>query len=297
VFGYIIPAKSELKLREFEVYNAYYCGVCRSISERYGQIPRLLLTYDAAFLAMLLASISGLDDEIKEFRCPVHPARRRNLLKRRPEIDYAADVMLLLGYYKFADDRMDEHKFRGLVGTNVLKRAFKNVKATVPELAEKAAKHIEELNAVESDNESSIDKAEEPFALLLQDIFSWDALEETGGDPESDIARENWADSLKVACGRIGYAIGKWLYLIDAIDDLEKDIKKGTYNPLKYTDADPERLRLSLTFCLTEASEILELLPIRRNREIIENIVFVGLRAKQDEILAKLTGEEDERPV
>ena len=109
MFGYITPLKSELKVREFEVYSAYYCAVCRAVKSRYGELPRLLLSYDAAFIAMLGDALQaeGQEPGFNTFRCFNNPLRKRNEVLPSPAIDYAADVMVLLGHCGLKDKKDD----------------------------------------------------------------------------------------------------------------------------------------------------------------------------------------------
>ncbi|MDR0817260.1 MAG: DUF5685 family protein [Clostridiales Family XIII bacterium] len=274
MFGYIIPAKSELKVREFEIYNAYYCGVCRSIAARYGQLPRFMLTYDAAFIAMMLAASDERPEDIRAFHCMTHPSRKRNLAERTPEIDYAADVMLLLAYLHMEDDRADEHKIRGIAGMAALGSTFRKIKKRLPEKVTFAQNCLREQSALEAAGEKSIDRASEPTAQLMAGLLDWrDA---------------DWSPAVHAGYKMIGRSLGRWIYMIDAIDDIEKDRKSGAYNPLKQSGADKERLKMQMTLCLSDAAEALDLLPIKKNRKILENIIYVGLNIKQDEILQRL---------
>ena len=287
MFGYVIPNKSELKVREFEVYNAYYCAVCHSIRDRYGQLPRLLLTYDSAFLAMLISSLNDNQDDIDEFRCMTHPSRIRNVIKSTDEIDYAADMMILLGYYNLKDDYEDEKSLIGLAGSLYLKRAFKKLKDKYPEKTELVGRYLKQLSEVEKKNSDIFDEAAEPFSLLMEEIFDFDKFSYNG---------------YKNECRKIGFHMGKWIYLMDAFDDLEKDIKKGNYNPVLiqfgYKKDDfqnesiedfkirtNERIRLNLELYLANIGEQVDNLPLKKNKEIIENIVYLGLLGKTDEIL------------
>jgi hypothetical protein len=273
MFGYIVPAKSELKVREFEIYNAYYCGVCRSIAARYGQLPRFMLTYDAAFIAMLLAAMDERPEDIRAFHCMTHLSRKRNLAERTPEIDYAADVMLLLAYLHMEDDRADEHKVRGIAGMTVLGSAYKKIRRLMPEKADFAQNCLREQSALEAAGEKSLDRASEPTAQLMAGLLDW---------PGAD-----WSDAVREGYRIIGRSLGRWIYIADAIDDIEKDRKSGAYNPLKDIKPDANRLNTQMTLCLSDAAEALELLPIKKNRPILENIIFVGLNLKQDELLKR----------
>jgi hypothetical protein len=295
MLGYIVPQKSELRVREYEIYNAYYCAVCHSIRDRYGQLPRLMLSFDSVFLAMLAASLSDEDDAVTEFRCGTHPWRKRNTLgkqrdgssasvrkrENRPpaslgEIDYAADMLILLGYYNLLDDKADEKKAIGYLGSTALSGAFKKAKKNHPEKAELIQDGLRRLSTLEGRKEGSIDVVAEPFAKIMEEVF--------------DIGAEDKA--VTAGFRKIGYHIGKWIYLIDAADDLEKDRKKHSYNPLRYKAMDRESLLLNLRLYLSAVAETMDLLPIRKNRAILENIAYIGMNKKTDDIAEKFGNEE-----
>ena len=296
MLGYVVPCKSELKLREFEVYNAYYCAICHSIRDRYGQLPRLLLSYDSVFLAMIISALDSSDDQISTFRCLTHPTRKRNIVSCTPEIDYAADVLIMLAYFNLNDDKEDEHKVLGYAGELLLRGAYKRVKYNMPEKADIVSKALNEIKALEKGEEPLIDRIEEPFAYIMETVMDWPGIDDM-------LVREDISDkgaylkSMHEAYKQIGHYLGKWIYLIDAIDDLEKDKKSGSYNPLKYEDFSIDRLKLNLQLYLAKIAEAIELLPIRKNVEIIKNIVYVGLNTKSDEVLEKYKENLNEQSV
>lgn len=288
MFGYVIPNKSELKVREFEVYNAWYCAVCHSLRDRYGQIPRLLLTYDSVFLAMILSTMNDKENSKTIFRCMTHPGKERYVASGTPEIDYAADMLVLLGYYNLKDDYEDEKSIVGLAGSTYLKRAFKKIKNKYPEKVKIIGEQLQNLTKIEKRNSDIFDEAAEPFSLLMEEVFDYDGM------PEYDKYRE--------AYRKIGFHLGKWIYLVDAFDDLKKDIEKKNYNPIiqqfKYgidnyagESLDDfklrtnERIRLNLTLYLANIGECVERIPLNNNKEIIDNIVYLGLLTKTDDIL------------
>ena len=290
MLGYVVPCKSELKLREFEVYNAYYCAICHSIRDRYGQLPRLLLSYDSVFLAMIISALDSSDEQISTFRCLTHPTRKRNIVSSMPEIDYAADALILLAYYNLKDDKEDEHKVLGSAGELLLRGAYKKVKNEMPEKAENIIEALNEIRELEKAEEPLIDRVEEPFAYIMETVLDWPGIDDIVVN-EDVRDKDAYLKSMHEAYRQIGHYLGKWIYLIDAIDDLEKDKQSGSYNPLKYGDYSIDRLQLNLQLYLAKIAEAMELLPIRKNVEIIKNIVYVGLNTKNDEVLEKYNKE------
>lgn len=125
MLGYVKIDKGELKVREYEVYTGYYCGICKSIGKRYGQLPRMSLSYDAAFLAIILASLNDEPDMPVQEHCIAHPVIKKKTIIRNRAIDYAGDVMLILAWYKLIDDAKDEDKLYAKATMVLLKRIYK----------------------------------------------------------------------------------------------------------------------------------------------------------------------------
>ena len=278
MLGYITPDKPELKVREYEMYSAYYCGICKAIKRRHGEIPRLVLSYDSVLLAMILSAVYDLEKEenysvgptVKLERCIIHPVKKRAIVYNDAAIDYAADMLVALAYYKFKDDWTDEKKVLGVLGMVAFSNLHRKITGMYPETCGIINKSIVKLSELEKENCQSMDEAAEPFAKLMKAIFS-------GAPLKSDSVNE--AD-LKLLLGEIGYNVGKWVYLIDAVDDLEKDLKKNQYNSLKGIKDDENyksRVEFSLICTLENASLALKKLGLEKNKGIIENIIYSGL--------------------
>jgi hypothetical protein len=296
MLGYVTPEKGELKLREFEVYGAYYCGICRSAGARYGQLPRLVLSYDFVFVAMLLSSVFEESDALTPFRCPVHPMKKRAAAEISPVIEYAADMMMLAAYYKLLDDRADDKSPRGFAGELLLRRTFRRIRDKHADKSREIAARMEELGRLERERCASFDRASEPFAQIMSEIFDY------SGPAPGGVAVKN-ATGLSYALRRIGYNLGKWIYLIDACDDAEDDLKRGSYNPLvighgfgsaenagesaaMFRERIAESVKLSSAMYLSETAELISLLPLKKNKDILENIVYMGLLRRTDEIVS-----------
>lgn len=292
MLGYVKPDKPDLKIREFEIYGGYYCGICKSIAKRYGQLPRLALNYDSVFLAILLAGISPASEHIEIERCLVHPSKKRTILYDSPEIDYAADILLLLAYYKLKDDYQDEKSMKAAIGTALMQGTFRRLTDAAPEKCAYVKDRLVELAKLETENCPSIDRSAEPFAKLMEEVFDYPAWKkEKNGEELSGIFR------------RIGYHLGKWIYLIDAYDDIEENMKKKTFNPLiiqfqfdpgketaaKFKERIRERVETNLVLYLAEIAKSCSLLKFEKNQGLIENILYLGLMRKTEEILKKGT--------
>jgi hypothetical protein len=290
MLGYVKPDKPELKIKEFEIYSGYYCGICKSIAKRYGQFPRLALNYDSVFLAILLAGISSSAEHIAIERCIVHPAKKRTIIYDSPEIDYAADILLLLAYYKLKDDYQDERSKKAAIGAALLKGTFKRLTETAPKKCNYVKDQLSELSRLESEKCPSIDRSAEPFAKLMEEVFDYPGSKKEEIDGElSQIFR------------RIGYHLGKWIYLIDAYDDIEENLKKKSFNPLiiqfefcpeketvdEFKERIRERVERNLVLYLAEIAKSCGNLKFEKNQGLIENILYFGLMRKTEEILMK----------
>jgi len=285
MLGYVTTEKQELKLREYEIYRGYYCGVCKSIGKRYGQIPRLALSYDAAFLAMVLASLTSEPDLVSKEHCIIHPIKKNTAI-RNDAIDYAADVMLILTWHKLQDDANDEKKASAKAALTLMKPLYTKIRKTRGILCDTIGENLREMAQLEKDKSNNLDQVAEMFAKILETVF---------------LSGPNLADKdAQRVLGRLGYHLGKWIYLMDAWDDLEDNIKTGAYNPLVYryeydgvesTMAFQERIKSTcewhLLVCCEEMGKALDLLDIKKNIGIIENIVYLGLLRRTEKVLGK----------
>ena len=319
MLGYVKIDKGELKVREYEVYTGYYCGVCKSIGRRYGQLPRMVLSYDAAFLAILLASLSDESDTPVQEHCIAHPVIKKKTVIRNRAIDYAGDVMLILAWYKLADDATDEGKAYAKPVMLMMKRIFRRLNSLYPELCSSVKCHLSALSALEREKCASIDMAAEAFSKIMEDIFT-EGLQAVYGseppqhEPPGDRGDPCISGMQDEPCGfaspgndtrellaRAGYHLGKWVYTIDALHDIEENIESGAYNPLLFRfkfdaaneTADEFRariepdLRFNLYHYLAMLSRCTDSLDIRKNAGIIENVIYFGLNRKTEEIIMR----------
>jgi hypothetical protein len=294
MLGYVTTEKQELKLREYEIYRGYYCGVCKSIGRRYGQLPRMALSYDAAFLAMVLAGLEEEPDQPTKEHCIIHPIKKNTTL-RNEAIDYAADVMLILTWYKLLDDATDENKASSKALLALMKPIFKKLKKARGPLCDEISGHLSDLNRLEGQKSGNLDQVSETFAKILEAVLV------AGPVPSGD---QGQVQTTRRSLARLGYHLGKWIYLMDAWDDLEDNLKTGAYNPFLYRygyekDETPEMFRArikeacewNLLVCCGEMGKALDLLEIKKNSSIIENIVYLGLLRRTENALRK----EDEK--
>lgn len=285
MFGYIIPDKPELKIKEYQQFRAYYCGLCKSISKHYGQIPRYTLSYDCVFLGLFLSAVFSRDKDTSIARCITKPFQKMSVISDNLILEYAASVNVILTYYKVKDDFKDGGAFKAAPIIPLLYPAYRKARKKAHDLDNYTNFYLSELSILEDQACDSIDAAAQPFANLLEKIFSWEGL---SLDEETRKALEEF-----------GYNIGKWLYTIDALDDIGEDIKANNYNPIvrqfyngpndlnSFKEYIRDDVGFVINYSLKKACEAYESLEIKSNKSIIDNIIYGGMYKKTNEILNK----------
>ncbi len=278
MFGYVNVLKDDLKVRDYMLFRSYYCGLCKALGKHCSESSRLGLSYDMTFLAVLLSSLSDSPVEIQNSSCIMHPFTKRTYIKNEPSIDYAANASALLYYSKIKDDWKDDKSLKALIGLLIYKKSYKKASKRYPDLARNIKHHLKELSRLESEKITDIDLTANCFAKITEEIFSPDFIGEN-----------------KRPAAWLGYNIGRWIYVADAFSDLDKDIKKKNFNPFlptsdvkdydKYKSDIAKQLSVSMTFTLENAASGFNLLKIHKNEEILKNILYSSLKAKQDKIL------------
>lgn len=274
MLGYVTIAKGEMKIKEYEVYQAYYCGICKAIGKRCGQLPRLHLSYDSVFLAMILAGLEEGTDEIQSQHCIAHPIKKKPVVLNQRAVHYAADVMVLLAYHKFLDDWKDEKSPLGLAGKTALSGAYRKLAGRYPEICERVEKGLTALSVLEAEKNGSLDLTSNAFADVMEPLFT--GYDGAGQGDDAGVQR---------ILGQLGRGLGRWIYIMDALDDYEKDREKGSYNPLLYRKNSLEGIGDLLYHNLADMMNAYDLLNMKKHESIIENIIFMGLRQRTDAIL------------
>ena len=281
MFGYIRPLECELRVREQQEYRGVYCGLCKSIGRRFGQLERLTLSYDCTFLALSLFAIAG-GETFSRGNCGPRIYRgKRPIADASPVLDYAADVNVLLAWHKAADDERDEKSAKATAARLALKRAYKKAAKANPELARELQQHMARLNALEAEKVASTDEPSNAFGDLLASVILRAPML-----PESEKTAAQW----------MFYNIGKWVYLIDAWDDKEKDEQSESYNPFLLTGMEREKAAFLLSITLSEAKKAYDLLTMRAPSGLLDNIMTLGLLHAQERVLTGERGCEAGKP-
>ncbi len=283
MFGYVKPFKPHMRICEFETYNAVYCGLCKILGKNYGMMSRMILSYDFAFLALMELALNDSEAEIEPQRCIAHPFRRKACLKSVDGLDYTAAAASILIYNKIKDDISDKHfigKLPPMFLLGLEKRAYKKAKGKYPELAEYIAEQMIQQNKLEEENCKSIDRASEPSSNMLAEIAA--------GIGKND-------DEKRILC-RFGYLLGRYIYIVDAFDDLEKDFRSRGFNPLIVGDSAINELEIneirkktedSINFTLGALADAYVQLELNRYKAITDNIVYLGLKNSFYDLIKK----------
>ena len=275
MFGYIIVNKQEMKFREYDCYRAYYCGLCRALKKQYGTAGQMTLSFDMTFLVVLLSGLYEPETTKGSCKCIAHPFEKHPVSSNH-FTEYAADMNILLSYYKCMDDWADERKFLKLSMAAFLKKKNAEVISRYPQKAERVYTLLEQIHLYEKSKAANLDLASGCFGEIMAEIFAWRA--------------DEWESVLR----RMGFYLGKFIYLMDAYEDREKDAKSGNYNPflmMQERMADRQTFEKQayaiLEMMMAECSRAFEQLPIIENVEILRNILYSGIWCRYEMVQRK----------
>lgn len=273
MFGYVTANKPELKMREFGRYKAFYCGLCRRLGKNNGAVSRLTLSYDMTFLILLLSSLYEPEEQQEKHRCLIHPGKKQWMIYNQIT-DYASDMNVLLSCYHFQDDWEDERSIAGFCGAKVFAGRAKKIARQYPRQAKVIREQLGRLAELEQKGITEPDAISRPFGELMSELFVYQE------DAFQDILRS------------FGFYLGKYIYLLDAFMDLEKDLKKGSFNPFRES-ADREDFEESvhqmLEGTIRQAVAEFEKLPLEQDLPILRNILYEGVK------LPLMRGENDDK--
>ena len=266
MFGYIIPDQQAMTPEARDRYRTAYCGLCRRAAALHGMAGRMTLSYDLTFLNLLLSSLyEGETPAVAETgRCPVHPIRPIHWRYSGPT-DYCADIGLALHYYSAQDKWEDDRSLLGLGYMKLLDQRRRDAEARWPRACQAITQGLDQLAQYEAAGCEDLDLVSGSFGGLMAELF--------------DYKQDRWSGELRT----IGYSIGKYIYLLDAWDDLERDKRKGSYNPLRRISAEPdyeEQIREIFELLLAQAAAAFRRLPCVEDADLLENILYSGIWLK-----------------
>ncbi|MBR1813773.1 MAG: hypothetical protein IJ773_08120 [Lachnospiraceae bacterium] len=280
MFGYITINQAELKFREYDWYHSFYCGLCRQLKKEYGLQGQMTLTYDMTFLVILLTGLYEPETPVRTARCALHPVRSHE--ERTNEFTaYTAAMNVLLAYYQCLDDWKDDKNVPKYLMSAALKNAFLRVSKEYPQKAETIRVCLEEISKCEQERDPDVDRASGYFGRLTAEIFAF--------------KEDRWEKDLR----GMGFFLGKFIYLMDAYEDLEKDEKSGSYNPFllrlnkAWTEGPVDRAFFdkdceeTLNMMMAECCRAFERLPVVTGAPVIRNILYSGIWSRFEMVKIK----------
>ena len=287
MFGYVTPLKGELKVKDFNRFKCYYCGLCCHIKEQFGNIPRMSLNYDMTFLGLLLDGLNPDEIEVSHHRCILHPTEKKIVVSNNKAISYAAYINIALFYYKLVDDVQDDKSIKSKIFASILRPYRRKFPESILNTDKEIKKYLNELLILENNKSfNSLDEVCDPFSKLVGAVLK--------NYPYKLI---NDSDKLRDTLFTLGYSIGKWIYLIDALDDLKDDISNKKFNPInflynkdniiyeEFIELIKPRIEFTILSCGYSIKESLMQLDLKRNKDILYNIVELGLMDKYIKVI------------
>ncbi len=274
MFGYIKTNKMELKYREILAYKGYYCGICMTLKREYGNLSRLSLNYDTTFLQILLTSLYEPQDYGEKLRCMAHPHKKEVVITN--EISkYCSAMNIILTYYKLEDDVEDDNSIKAKALMKLIQASFEKAKGWYEEKAEKIGELLRQLWDLEKEESRDIESLASIFGDIMGVVFEY----------KDDVFAKTMY--------QVGFYLGKYIYIVDAFEDLEDDLKNNKYNPFAGQDVDKELVKQQLFFLLACANDELDRLPLIRNKGIIDNILFSGIVQRLNKAMKETFDEEE----
>lgn len=276
MLGYVRAYKPEMKFKDYDVYKGVYCSLCKTIGRRYGLLARLTLSYDFTFLALLRMAVRENKVQMCESHCTFNPLKKcYDCSRDNIDLDYTADASMLTFYLKVKDNIEDSRFLKKFLCKMLLpyaKHIYKRAAKNSPQLAQRLEELSKKQSTVEK-GDASLDEAADSSAKMLAKMLA------------TDIVSSN-----NEALERVGYFLGRWVYIIDAVDDCEADIKSGSFNPLKKrfgTDDFKEYCEDMLSLTVGEALNELDKVKIYRFGDIINNVLIYGTLCSSKNVMNK----------
>jgi len=273
VFGYININQKELSEESKKAYQSYYCGLCRRLKSNCGAKGQMLLTYDMTFLIVLLTGLYELENQSSDILCALHPTKKRRVWMNEAT-DYAADMNLILSYHNLIDDWKDDRAYSKKALAKMLDKDYLRVMEKYPRQVKAVEEYMKKTEEIEKRQERNLDLAAGLTGEMLGEVFCW--------------KEDEWAGELRT----LGFYMGKFIYLMDAIEDYDSDVEKNAYNPLVFMEKEQEQDRdtwckLLLTSMMSECAKSFERLPILLHADILRNILYSGVWTRYEYLQLK----------
>lgn len=289
MLGYVKAFKPEMKIKDYELYRGIYCSLCRALGRNYSPVAQLFLSYDFAFAAVLRLAVMQECFSFSQKRCPYNPAKKCMICSEKSELDYCSHAVIITVYYKVLDNLHDKGIKSKIIAALIYPIVWLMHKKAVrlaPGIEKIISESIKNQSELERKNDIGIDEAAHPSADALGRVMSF-----------------GFKDGLKNKLYSLGYMVGRFVYILDAADDLEDDVKNGSFNPFKaeYSNIKDKECRRKFAekaegmLNLTHSGALDALDKIKKNRfeDILENIVFDGLDHSRKTVLSKYAENEE----
>lgn len=265
MLGYVTINKMELKFKEYYSYKGYYCGLCKCLKTKYSNKSRMTLNYDMTFLILLLSSLYEPENKSYNERCIVHPSKKQ-LIIQNEITEYAASINIILSYYNMLDNWQDDKDYKSFAVMKALSSEFKKSSRELQDKAYIIKDRIQNISKLEKEKSNDIDAVSNEFGHLMEEIFIY--------------KKDEWERNLR----KIGFYLGKFIYFLDAYEDMKEDEENNSYNPFNNLETDDKEqyakdlLMLNLSFLGDE----IEKLPLVQDKGTIDNIIYSGILNKLD---------------
>lgn len=271
MFGIAVARLDQVSDEEKNRYQALYCGLCRALKQRYGQVSRATLSYDLAFYIMLCNSLYEPVELQGEERCIMHP-KKKMPYAQSVWSDVAADVSVCLAYHKCLDDVADDDSLKAKAGAAALINAYNKARKRIPEICSATELSMKHIRSIELNKEAAPDAAANEFGKLLGDIFAYN--------------QGIWSETMY----KLGDQIGRFIYMMDAAVDLSEDKKSGSYNPFANLDMNPSEMRTLLSTLIGNAAETFNKLPLEQDVHLMHSIIYAGVWQKFNHVYEHAEG-------
>lgn len=281
MFGYVTVNQKELTKEDYKVYHGFYCGLCQMLKKRHGKLSQLMLNNDMTFLVLLLTALYEAEEIKTTHRCLLHPKQKEQLIQNK-FTEYGADMTVLLTYHKCIDDWQDEHSYLKKGVSMAFRNQYNEIRSKYKRQAEAIERCMEQNRIAEKELCLDIDYMSSLTGSFLSELFVY--------------KEDMWQENLK----KLGFYLGKFIYIMDAFEDQKKDKKHNNYNVLLLRKEQKkndymEDTKEILTIMMAECSKAFERLPIMEYVDILRNILYSGVWFKYQWIKKKKEEKNNER--
>lgn len=278
MFGYININRKELTEESKKAYQAYYCGLCQKLKSSCGTKGQMLLNYDMTFLIVLLTGLYELEHQETEFTCAIHPTKKQTAWINEAT-EYAADMNVILAYHNLEDDWKDDKAYTKKAFAKMIHKDYERIRQRYPRQVAAVENYMKELAAAEAAGEENLDVIAGLTGEMTGEIFNW--------------KEDEWSEELRC----LSFYMGKFVYLMDAYEDLEKDKKNQEYNPFSKMVCQQEGdfetfVKLLLTSMMSECAKSFERLPILMHADILRNVLYSGVWSRYEYLQLKKKKQE-----